>query len=291
MDDFWELNPISERKLRDNNWILLTGKQVPIVVDEETHNYFITHNFEHLKKNINFLDAIKDAGFLKSKSQKVPNLISENQSKLWVTMRFFALCLGALSLLFVFYTTLTLGVPTGDKLISQSLNPLLNVSFIIIFSVLTTLIHEMAHLFFGQQTLHRRSVLINSKLAVIRVSLSHTWTWTLLGRLTAVSAGVITDLLILAILSGLNLVSHSWFLPIACAILWIRILWQFRLHKRTDGQLLLALIFDMPFLCQDLKSSKARYLIFIKFFGVSISLLLIIGWIVPLCIRIYQLFY
>ncbi len=35
MTDQPELNPILGRRLRDNNWILLTSKAKPIIVDEK----------------------------------------------------------------------------------------------------------------------------------------------------------------------------------------------------------------------------------------------------------------
>lgn len=289
MSNFGELNSISGRKLRGNTWILLTGKHEPIVVDKKTYNLLITNNLDLLKENSSFMDIMKDAGFLKLDNPALPDPISESQSKLWAMTRYGAWILGVSSLLFICYVTLKLGIPTGDKLINRSINPLSIIIFIILFTLLTTIIHEIMHLLFGQSNPSWKSIHLSAKIAVAKVPLSHIWTWTVLGRITAVSAGIIADLSELAIFSGLSLITRTWFISAACSILWIRILWQFRIHKRTDGQLLLALLFDKPFLHQDLKNSNTWYSIAIKILGNFVTLLLIGGWLIPLCIRIYQL--
>ncbi|MDN2453414.1 hypothetical protein [Lactobacillus sp. UCMA15818] len=97
------------------------------------------------------------------------------------------------------------------------------------------------------------------------------------------------DLFELAILSGFWLYSNIWFLPIACSVLWPRILWQFRIHKRTDGQLLIAMIFDNPTMLDDLKNKRTAGIAIIKIIGRTVTIIIVLAWLLPLIVHIYQL--
>ncbi len=97
------------------------------------------------------------------------------------------------------------------------------------------------------------------------------------------------DLFELAILSGFWLYSNIWFLPVACSVLWARILWQFRIHKRTDGQLLIAMIFDNPTMLDDLKNKRTAGIAIIKIIGRTVTIIIVLAWLLPLIVHIYQL--
>lgn len=84
------------------------------------------------------------------------------------------------------------------------------------------------------------------KKSMATVNMTHIWVWSFLGRVAAVSAGIMSDLLILCICSILGLYNDSWIILAAASILWVRILWQFRFHRKTDGRLILMLLLDNP---------------------------------------------
>lgn len=84
------------------------------------------------------------------------------------------------------------------------------------------------------------------KKSMATVTMTHIWVWSFLGRVSAVSSGIMSDLLILCICSIMGLYNDSWIISAAASILWVRILWQFRFHRKTDGRLILMLLLDNP---------------------------------------------
>ncbi|WP_279403869.1 hypothetical protein [Secundilactobacillus kimchicus] len=244
---------------------------------------------DSFSNNEHFMTTLKDMGFLKDSDEPVPRPIVESKSTGWIIARTTFLIIGIISALYVGYTTLIRGIPTGNLLIAEHIGLLENIIFIVLFSIVTTIAHELMHLLFGQLTPSKAGLHISAKTAVAKVSLSHVWVWSRLGRTAAVSAGVVLDLVELAVLSGLWLYSDAWFLPVACAILWVRILWQLRIHKRTDGQLVIAMISDNPSMLADLRNKRTAEITLINILGRMMSILIIVGWLLPLIMRIYRL--
>lgn len=283
-----ELNPILGRRLSDNNWILLTSKAEPIIVDEETSTKLLHGNVDSFSNDEHFMEALEDMGFLKDADAPTTIPIVENKAAGWVMARVTLLIIGMISALYVAYVSLMSGVPTGDFLVTNHIGLLQNIIFMILFSIVTTIAHELMHLLFGQLSLSKAGLHMSVKTAVAKVSLSHVWVWSRLGRTAAVAAGVVLDLVELAVLSGLWLYSDAWFLPVACAILWVRILWQLRIHKRTDGQLVLAMISDNPSIRADLRNKRTGGMILINILGRALSILIIVGWLLPLIYRLIR---
>lgn len=115
-----------------------------------------------------------------------------------------------------------------------------------------------------------------------------------LGRVAAVSAGIMSDLLILCICSILGLYNDSWIILAAASILWVRILWQFRFHRKTDGRLILMLLLDNPVIAlgneNDADFTYEKDVLIWKVFqviGVLVEIAVVVFWGIPFVLSIY----
>lgn len=151
---------------------------------------------------------------------------------------------------------LTDGVPTGESLMPANMNRVLAISLTALAAMLTTALHEGAHMLY----VRRPSLRIHPTRAVVTVDLTHTWAWRRSDQLAALSAGTAVDL---ALLGGTSFWAATG-APLArmvMAVLLARIVWQCRLYARTDGGLLLSAALDDPFLRADaLAAARERHL-------------------------------
>jgi len=95
------------------------------------------------------------------------------------------------------------------------------------------------------------------KRATAMVSMNHIWIWSRLASILAVSAGVILDTIILAILFLIKSYHYEGsYVTIFSFVMFIKIFWQFRFHRNSDGRLLLKIILDNPLIEIDYKFNK-----------------------------------
>lgn len=132
------------------------------------------------------------------------------------------------------------------------------------------------------------------KKSMATVNMTHIWVWSFLGRVAAVSAGIMSDLLILCICSILGLYNDSWIILAAASILWVRILWQFRFHRKTDGRLILMLLLDNPVIAlgneNDADFTYEKDVLIWKVFqviGVLVEIAVVVFWGIPFVLSIY----
>ncbi|MHC9532264.1 hypothetical protein ACVPPR_02280 [Dellaglioa sp. L3N] len=290
MTESKKLNKILFRKLNGGDWVLLTWKNDPIIVNEKIKNDLILGNINKLSSDKQLMNILQSSGFFTEDRLENLSLTEENNSFGWYFVRWTLLIIGMISVIGIVILTFFLGIPTGNMLISDKVNIFKNLGFLLFFSLLTTIGHEIMHMIFGQTQLMPLDFKVSLKQAVAKVSLSHVWVWTKLGRITAISAGIILDLFELLVLSSLQIIISTWILAAACSILWIRIIWQFRIHKRYDGQLLIAMIRDNPFLNQEINEGRKPDVIYFKAVGYFITFIIILFWLIPLLICLFQRF-
>ena len=104
----------------------------------------------------------------------------------------------------------------------------------------------------------------------------------------------LNDLLILCICSILGLYNDSWIILAAASILWVRILWQFRFHRKTDGRLILMLLLDNPVIAlgneNDADFTYEKDVLIWKVFqviGVLVEIAVVVFWGIPFVLSIY----
>lgn len=80
----------------------------------------------------------------------------------------------------------------------------------------------------------------------------------------------------------------------AASILWVRILWQFRFHRKTDGRLILMLLLDNPVIAlgneNDTDFSDKKDVLIWKVFqvvGVLVEIAVVGFWGIPFVLSIY----
>ena len=149
------------------------------------------------------------------------------------------------------------------------------------------------HMIFAQ-TWGKSAGGLNVKLrrSVATVSMTHIWNWSLLGRVSAVSAGIVSDLFLLFVCSIFRLYFDHWVLAATASILWVRILWQFRFNRKSDGRLMAMVALDNPIIPIDDNDefvSKEETFIWklLKGIGATIEIIIVIGWIVTFVFNIF----
>ncbi len=288
MTDQIQLNLVGSRKLKCGNWILITSENKPIVVNEKVKSELVSGKMDIQNYDDNFLDVLKENGFIRE-TENLQYPLVEKQSHHWVVWRKLLLISGGISFFMVLMISFLHGVPTGNHLIEKQVGIVKNISFIIIFSIITTLTHELMHVIFGQNW-NLRELIISVKRSVVKVPLSQIWIWSLLGRISTVSAGVILDECLLAVLMLSQYFYKNWMLSVSCSVLMLRILWQLRFHRRCDGQLFFSMLLDDPFLNEEItqKENKPSYVILFNIVGRIVSAVILLGWIIPAIISFYK---
>ena len=92
----------------------------------------------------------------------------------------------------------------------------------------------------------------------------------------------------------LGLYNDSWIILAAASILWVRILWQFRFHRKTDGRLILMLLLDNPVIAlgneNDADFTYEKDVLIWKVFqviGVLVEIAVVVFWGIPFVLSIY----
>ena len=90
-------------------------------------------------------------------------------------------------------------------------------------------------------------------------------------------------------------VFDNWMIVSGASILWLKILWQFGFHRNCDGHSLAMTILDDPLIDLDtsnlesnIKNKKLYIWKVLKVFGYMIDLLLIIFWLIPFLVSLFN---
>lgn len=138
------------------------------------------------------------------------------------------------------------GYPDGAALLAPGQPLALSLVLVIVAAVVGSVLHELAHMVLGRargQSLPRAKV--NGRTAVARTNLTHTWVWPFIPRTAAFGGGLAVDLAVLsgALLAAGGRPGAAW---LVASVTLLRIAWQLRPHRRTDGRFLLAHLCDDP---------------------------------------------
>lgn len=164
----------------------------------------------------------------------------------------------------------------------------------ILFSIGTTIIHEFMHVIFSNNIKNiKRMLSISLKKSIAYVSLTHVWTWSTFSRLIALSARVMMNIVILSILLIFGTILNSEIEMILISIMFLRIIWQFGFHRKTDGKYFLMMLLDNPLIDIDYKANKnlltkkevlAWRIVCV--IGKIIDIYLLFFWIMPIVYKI-----
>lgn len=282
------LKAIVYRKLKNGKYVILAADSEPLVVEEE-FAMNISQNGNVLEDCDEAIVSIfKESGFYADTMPDI-SIPEEPRGIKWNILRYGVGIISIIALLVILGTIPFSGIPFGNQLIFANVPLWMSVTFIVFFSIFTTILHEMMHIFYARTWRKQKGgINVVLKKSVVTVSMTHIWVWSPLGRLAAVSAGIMSDLFILCIISALKLYNDSWIISSAASILWVRILWQFRFHKKTDGQLMLMFLLDNPLIAAknevDIDSFGKKDVLIWKVFqiiGIVVDIFIFSFWAIP----------
>lgn len=282
------LKPIYSRKLKNNDWVIYAANSTPLVVDENTADVLTRKDKILETYDADFFNVLDECGYF-MKSSSTPLYVPVEETNLaWKMLKYSLIIIGAIALTVILLLTPVIGLPRGDKLFSSDVLWWKEIIFILIFSISTTLIHELLHMLFAKTfTFYRGGLQVSITKATAAVSMSHIWIWSTVSRVAALSAGIIGDLILLASLSCLRIYHDNWIVVSGSIILWVRILWQFRFHRKSDGQLLAMTILDNPLIAVDEKNSHhkqnkdSKIWEKLRILGYLVEFFLLIFWMIP----------
>lgn len=189
------LKPVYSRKLKSGKWIVLSKDTAPLVVDEKLAINMVQNKDLFMEYDEDTLNILKENGFYTNVSITNLSLPEESNTLKWNVLRKLLFIIGILSVISVLILLPMNGVMNGSELINNSLPISINVLYIVIFSFLTTLFHEIMHIIFARSFgLKLGGLRFYFSKAKATVSMSHIWVWTFLPRLAALSAGLIFDI-------------------------------------------------------------------------------------------------
>jgi hypothetical protein len=287
-----DLKQIYSRKLKSGDWVVLAADSDPLVVNEDLAKELIEGNLnKELDENI--VNVFYEGGFFAKNISTEYKIPDENQSLPWKILRYTSLIVGFCSLLLMLIITPIVGIPTGNRILTNSAPLWFVLLYILGIAVFTTLLHEFMHIVYANiWNDSKRHFHINIKKAFSTVSMSHIWVWSFWSRFTALAAGLVLDLFLLMCLTCLQLFSDSWLIIAASSVLWVRVLWQFRFDKNCDGKLIAMTIMDNPMGADDkddVYDMKEWYTWkCLKFLGYLINMLLLIFWLIPFILDIIK---
>ena len=248
------------RKTSTGHWIIGNGRQTPIVLSPSSC------------KNQNEAKAIAQSveGFDTPLSEPIPG-----ETKIWRFLRLSLWGLLILSLLTIAYCFERGGIPSGNWWNIPHSSLLDDILIIALVGFSTTLVHEMGHVLFG------RSWRLTAKMQqlTMRTNINHVWSWPRAQRIEAISAGLIFDTVILAILLTVHLLTLNPLAASAASTVFLRITWQFGFHKVRDGRLLIVLALDKPLLFASPYGKREKWLkTFLVALGHMMDITLIWHW-------------
>jgi|AKZA01.1.fsa_nt_gi hypothetical protein len=285
------LKKIYSRRLRSGEYVIVAHESSPLVIDEETIKPLLQGDISQLKQEEDVINVFKEANFF-SEIVDNKNIPEEKKTKKSKTMIFFLFLVGTVSLICIITSIFIIGVPTGNKILPSDISMLTFLIFIIFFYPIVALLHELMHMIFARTLdLEFGGLGLDLSKGVAFVSMNHIWAWSFWPRIAALSAGIVSDLTLLAFFSLMQIFYDSWILTTASAILWSQIIWQFQFHRNCDGHLIALMAIDDPFIHinafnQDVEKTKYTSIWkLLSVLGYIVSAILILFWIIPFVIN------
>lgn len=147
---------------------------------------------------------------------------------------------------------------------------LVELLYIVFVALVTSVLHELGHLFFGKTISVSGSILRST----FRTNLNHIWVWSSPARFVAICSGLVIDILIAALLILILPNSSPW-LSSALSTIIFRIFWEFNITRKTDARWILCLAFDNPLLMINLEMGKLALVVHLLGIAYDVTLLLL----------------
>ncbi len=286
------LKNILYREMRNGDYLLYADKSELLVVNREVALSIIEKDTFSSREDEELLEILRNNRFFVDMTELNNDIPKEPKSNIFKMMQISLILLFALSVLLIVLNA-------HGKIIWSSLD-LLELKediFVlaltgILFSIGTTIFHEFMHVVFSNNIKNIKKIFsISLKKSTVYVSLTHVWTWSIFSRLIAVAAGVMLDAIILAEVSVI--MKNNEITRLLITILFLRIIWQFAVYRKTDGKYFLMMLLDNPLIDIDYKDnrkvlSKKEALIWgiAGVIGRIIDLYLLLFWGMPILYKI-----
>ncbi len=285
------LKRIFSRKLKNGKYVIVATDSEPLVVDKETMNK-LNEDINLFKEwNQEIFSIFKNSGFFLD-TETDTNIIAQKNNVGWIIARYGLFLIAIFSILGIIFTIPFVGIVLGGQIIVTDISVGKSIIYVILVSLITTAIHEVMHMIFAHTWGKKVGGLrIKLKSSIATVSMNHIWCWSLIGRLSAVTAGIVSDLFLLFLCSILRLYFDNWELSALASILWVRILWQFRFNRNSDGRLIAMMSLDNPIISESVddpfvKKSEVITWKILNGIGIIVEIIIVVGWIIPFILDI-----
>lgn len=285
--------PFKSRKLKSGEYVIVAEDATPLIVSPLFLEELSKSNFciDNLEKEV--IDILLESGYITKNIEDVSIIPDENFSLFWKIGRISWLTLGILSMIFNLYSISVHHVfVSGQSLIQLNRTEWEMFIYTVITAISTTTVHEIFHLIFSRniQRFKEKTRLYLFK-ATATVTMSHIWVWSAFPRFMAVSSGIIADSVFLSTAIIVQQFFPSWIFSVVFAVLWLRILWQFRFYTNCDGSILVQCFFDNPSFDKVLPTDSLKIKlsrISLKFFGYIVLVVILYIWIYPFIVYFFK---
>ncbi|ECB9828927.1 hypothetical protein FL859_07275 [Listeria monocytogenes] len=274
---YLKVAPYKKRKLRSGEWIIISSSGDPLIIDDYALHILCKKEVNPDLFDLPFINVLKESGFLVENCNR-HSIPEEPTSFKFKLFSLFTLVIGITSFLGAIYCLFNEGLPFSTSIDLLITEPFIGILSLVMFSTLTTFLHEGMHLIYSNSLIQDNKFKINMTKAIATVSMTHVWTWSILGRIVAILSGICLDLFFLFSLLVFSQRMYFEYTSLFESVLITRITWQFRVQNKTDIRLFLELISDDPFLFeQNTVPIKIMTLL-----GFLVNIFIILIWLVPL---------
>jgi len=250
------LKPISYRALKNGQWALLADGSEFLVIEKNTLKEILAFIEKKEELNDELVKLLTDEGFTTEEANYLETVIEEGKSTNWKLLHIILYTTGVVSISSLLVSLIFIGIQNPINVIPLNVSALITIPFAILFLLISAGIHELMHVIYGRTYNKVGSISLKVRKATATVSLTHVWLWSLKSRLAALSAGLVWDFLLLAILMQVQVFFNHWALSLSGYLLWVRVFWQFRFHKNSDGRLIAMNLIDNPLIEEDSKDEQ-----------------------------------
>ncbi|MFC6347572.1 hypothetical protein [Vagococcus carniphilus] len=263
-----------KRKLKNGDWVYISeGNQLLILSDEVVRQL----NSLELIDEESFLELV-ESGILVERSSSIDDKIKLSQEPkggLFKALSLLIIICGIVAFFISVIEVFTKGFPFESAVNILFANPLKFFLIAIPISIVSTVFHEFMHIIFSGSS---NKININITKAVATVPMTHVWTWSKLGRITAIVSGMSLDIIFLAVFL-VAFGSGSGLASIGASILITRLIWQFIITKKTDINILTSFLADNPFYFEDIGQGVS---FIVEIVSLSSLIMMLLLWIIPI---------
>lgn len=270
-----------KRRLRNGDWVYVSGAGQLVVLSNETVEKL--NSIDLLEERT--VEELIGSGILTKDIEtnvKKKSLRKEPDGGIFKAACLIMTVFGSLALILSLVFMALYGFPFVSAAEAMLNNPIKFMVIAVGTSIVSTMMHELMHIVFSTNVLR---IDFNIKKSVATVPLTHVWTWSLLGRVSAITSGLSLDAVILLLTFYIPHENGELF-SIISAVMLTRILWQFRITQSTDINILFRFLFDNPFLFEDLNRRQTFLAKIVSFIG---TLAIVVAWMLPLINKMLQI--